>query len=437
MKKIVRLLAISLALVGCSKKPNITNSINGISVSKYNEEIANAISLSDGIKESSIISLSDMEKIKDIYNANMDSLDKTSIDITDDIKGFLDDLRTDIILKYNYKHYRNEFNGNEFYSDNVSVDRLTEDERVKALVLYRDIDNLWDDYSNTVDITEELLDRIYTTCDRYIHMNLLQKGLISNITKLGNMVENFDGSVDTNFNVTFWKWNIKKLAGEQVDAYNGPTNEELGIVQGRLMYGENPDGSPYVPITYESNANENESSESDNTESNSYDDYETSLIIPEDFYDCVVDEGSEGLNYVNEDKLLEKVANLDSSKLYIENSRIYIKANENGEPIQLLNWGNIEYYVPDNKYLNYKVKDYVYWDDGKFKVGLESDDKSDYRILRGNILNNIVHFTNIEDAIPKFSNLHVNVNKELGKEVNEGRIDTHEFDETVLDEESE
>jgi lipoprotein len=361
MRKIVSLLVISLALVGCSKKSN-DNSINGINIIKYNEEIANAVSLSDGIKESSIISLSDMEKIKDIYNTNMDSIDKTSIDITDDIKGFLDDLRTDIILKYNYKHYRNEFNGNEFYSDNVSVDRLTEDERVKALVLYRDIDNLWDDYSNTVDITEELLDRIYTTCDRYIHMNLLQKGLISNITKLGNMVENFDGSVDTNFNIAFWKWNIKKLAGEQVDAYNGPTNEELGIVQGRLMYGENPDGSPYVPITYESKATENEISETDNTESNSYDDYETSLIIPEDFYDCVVDEGSEGLNYVDENKLLEKVAKLDSSKLYIENSRIYIKANENGEPIQLLNWGNIEYYVPDNKYLNYKVKDYVYWE---------------------------------------------------------------------------
>lgn len=436
MKKIVSLLVIILVLVGCSKKFN-NNSINGINVSKYNEEIANAVSLSDGIKESSVISLTDMEKIKDIYNANMDSLDKTSIDITDDIKGFLDDLRTDIILKYNYKHYRNEFNGNEFYSDNVSVDRLTEDERVKALVLYRDIDNLWNDYSNGADITEELLDRIYTTCDRYIHMNLLQKGLISNITKLGNMVENFDGSVDTNFNIAFWKWNIKKLAGEQVDAYNGPTNEELGIVQGRLMYGENPDGSPYVPITYESNATENESSETDNTESNSYDDYETSLIIPDDFYDCVVDEGSEGLNYVDENKLLEKVAKLDSSKLYIENSRIYIKANENGEPIQLLNWGNIEYYVPDNKYLNYKVKDYVYWDDGKFKVGLESEDKSDYKILRGNILNSIIHFTNIEDAIPKFSNLHVDVNKELGKEVNEGRIDTHEFDETVPIEESE
>jgi len=52
-------------------------------------------------------------------------------------------------------------------------------------------------------------------------------------------------------------------------------------------------------------------------------------------------------------------------------------------------------------------------------------------------LNNIIHFTNIEDAIPKFSSLHVDVNKELGKEVNEGRIDTHEFDETVPVEESE
>ena len=103
----------------------------------------------------------------------------------------------------------------------------------------------------------------------------------------------------------------------------------------------------------------------------------------------------------------------------------------------MLNWGYLDYYIPDNKYLNYNVKDYVYWDDGKFKIGLESDDKSDYRILRGAISNNIIHFINIEDAIPKFSGIHTDVIDELDKEVNEGRIDTHEFDETVPIEESE
>lgn len=408
---------------GCSKKTATSvNNLDGIDIYKYNSEVAKVVSLSSGFKESELINSTDMDKLKSIYEENDKSVSQTSIDITDDLSKFLSDLGTLILTKYNYKNYRYEIDGSEFVSDAV-VDRLTDSDREVALKLYKDIESLWVEYEDSPSITDDLLDKIYETCDRYRNLSIAQKGLISNITKLGNMVENYEGSVDTNFNVEFWKWNIKKLAGENVGDYSGPSDESLGIVQGRLMYGENPDGTPYVPIVADNTPSQGSFNNTYDKENAKYDDYESDLIIPEDYYECVVDNGSEVTNYVSNEKLLEKVASIDSSRLYVENDKIYFRINENKTPIKLLNWGKLEYYAPDNTYRQYDIKDYVYWDDGKFKLGLLSLDKVDYRILTGTIKDKKIYFNNIEDAVPKFASLHIDVVKELGNTTDEDVLD--------------
>lgn len=405
---------------GCSKKTATSvNNLDGLDIYKYNSEVAKVISLSSGFKESELINSTDMDKLRSIYEENDKSVNQTSIDITDDLSKFLSDVGTLILAKYNYKNYRYEIDGSEFVSDTVVVDRLTDSDREIALKLYKDIESLWVEYEDSPSITADLLDKIYETCDRYRNLSIAQKGLISNVTKLGNMVENYEGSVDTNFNVEFWKWNIKKLAGEKVADYDGPSDSDLGIVQGRLMYGENPDGTPYVPIVADNTPSQSSFDNTYDKANAKYDDYESDLIIPEDYYECVVDNGSEVTNYVSNEKLLEKVASIDSSRLYVENDKIYLRINENKTPIKLLNWGILEYYAPDNTYRQYDIKDYIYWDDGKFKLGLLSLDKVDYRILTGTIKDKKIYFNNIEDAIPKFASLHVDVTKELGNTTDE------------------
>ena len=339
---------------GCSKKTATSvNNLDGVDIYKYNSEVAKVISLSSGFKESELINSTDMDKLKSIYEENDKSVNQTSIDITDDLSKFLSDVGTLILAKYNYKNYRYEIDGSEFVSDTVVVDRLTDSDREIALKLYKDIESLWVEYEDSPSITADLLDKIYETCDRYRNLSIAQKGLISNITKLGNMVENYEGSVDTNFNVEFWKWNIKKLAGEKVADYDGPSDSDLGIVQGRLMYGENPDGTPYVPIVADNTPSQSSFDNTYDKANAKYDDYESDLIIPEDYYECVVDNGSEVTNYVSNEKLLEKVASIDSSRLYVENDKIYLRINENKTPIKLLNWGILEYYAPDNTYREY------------------------------------------------------------------------------------
>ena len=417
LSKLSLILISSLIIVGgCSKKTATSeNNLDGVDVYKYNTDIANVISLNSGLKESELINNTDMTKIKNIFDSNSNSVNRTSVDITDDLSKFLSDLRTDMLLKYNYKNYRYEFDGEEFVSDGTSTNNnLTDNDREVAIKLYKDIDSLWEEYNNESDITAEMLQKIYDTCERYRKLSTPQKGLISNLTKLGNMVENYEGSVDTNFNLEFWKWNIKKLAGEKVDDYDGPSDSDLGIVQGRLMYGENPDGTPYVPITSDSSVTTPAISKPQYDKNTaSYDDYATDLAIPIDYYDCVDDNGSSGTNTVNEEKLLNKVASIDS-RMYSENNRIYLKVSKDTSPIQLLNWGHIEYYVPDNSYKDYEIKDYVYWDDGKFKLGFKSLDDKDYQILTGYIKDAIVYFDNIENVIPKFADLHIDVVKDLG-----------------------
>lgn len=409
---------------GCSKKTATSvNNLDGVDIYKYNSEVAKVISLSSGFKESELINSTDMDKLRSIYEENDKSVNQTSIDITDDLSKFLSDVGTLILAKYNYKNYRYEIDGSEFVSDAVVVDRLTDSDREIALKLYKDIESLWVEYEDSPSITADLLDKIYETCDRYRNLSIAQKGLISNITKLGNMVENYEGSVDTNFNVEFWKWNIKKLAGENVGDYSGPSDSDLGIVQGRLMYGENPDGTPYVPIVADNTPSQSSFDNTYDKANAKYDDYESDLIIPEDYYECVVDNGSEVTNYVSDEKLLEKVASIDSSRLYVENDKIYLRINENKTPIKLLNWGILEYYAPDNTYREYDVKDYVYWDDGKFKLGLISLDKVDYRILTGTVKDKKIYFNNIEDAIPKFASVHIDVTKELGNTTDKDVLD--------------
>lgn len=409
---------------GCSKKTATSvNNLDGLDIYKYNSEVAKVISLSSGFKESELINSTDMDKLRSIYEENDKSVNQTSIDITDDLSKFLSDVGTLILAKYNYKNYRYEIDGSEFVSDTVVVDRLTDSDREIALKLYKDIESLWVEYEDSPSITADLLDKIYETCDRYRNLSIAQKGLISNVTKLGNMVENYEGSVDTNFNVEFWKWNIKKLAGEKVADYDGPSDSDLGIVQGRLMYGENPDGTPYVPIVADNTPSQSSFDNTYDKANAKYDDYESDLVIPEDYYECVVDNGSEVTNYVSNEKLLEKVASIDSSRLYVENDKIYLRINENKTPIKLLNWGILEYYAPDNTYRQYDIKDYVYWDDGKFKLGLLSLDKVDYRILTGTIKDKKIYFNNIEDAIPKFASLHVDVTKELGNTTDKDVLD--------------
>lgn len=409
---------------GCSKKTATSvNNLDGVDIYKYNSEVAKVISLSSGFKESELINSTDMDKLRSIYEENDKSVNQTSIDITDDLSKFLSDVGTLILAKYNYKNYRYEIDGSEFVSDTVVVDRLTDSDREIALKLYKDIESLWVEYEDSTSITADLLDKIYETCDRYRNLSIAQKGLISNITKLGNMVENYEGSVDTNFNVEFWKWNIKKLAGEKVADYDGPSDSDLGIVQGRLMYGENPDGTPYVPIVADNTPSQSSFDNTYDKANAKYDDYESDLVIPEDYYECVVDNGSEVTNYVSNEKLLEKVASIDSSRLYVENDKIYLRINENKTPIKLLNWGILEYYAPDNTYREYDVKDYVYWDDGKFKLGLISLDKVDYRILTGTVKDKKIYFNNIEDAVPKFASVHIDVTKELGNTTDKDVLD--------------
>ena len=409
---------------GCSKKTATSvSNLDGVDIYKYNSEVAKVISLSSGFKESELINSTDMDKLKSIYDENDKSVNQTSIDITDDLSKFLSDVGTLILAKYNYKNYRYEIDGSEFVSDTVVVDRLTDSDREIALKLYKDIESLWVEYEDSPSITADLLDKIYETCDRYRNLSIAQKGLISNVTKLGNMVENYEGSVDTNFNVEFWKWNIKKLAGEKVADYDGPSDSDLGIVQGRLMYGENPDGTPYVPIVADNTPSQSSFDNTYDKANAKYDDYESDLIIPEDYYECVVDNGSEVTNYVSNEKLLEKVASIDSSRLYVENDKIYLRINENKTPIKLLNWGILEYYAPDNTYREYDVKDYVYWDDGKFKLGLISLDKVDYRILTGTVKDKKIYFNNIEDAVPKFASVHIDVTKELGNTTDKDVLD--------------
>lgn len=407
--------ALSLLLCACGKN---TKQHLSIDTSKYNKEIADVLSLSDGVKETKLISTQDIDKIKGIYNENKNVNDKSDVNIDFLLKPFIDELKTDILLKYNNKYYRYEYSIEED-DDYDDENRLSQEQLDETVVLYKDIETLYNEYmvySNTNDVNDSLLERIHALCEQYKSLSERQKGLIYNYVKLAELVEKYGGSLETNFNLELWKYNTKKQRGEAVGDYKGPSDEELGIVQGNKMYGDDKDK------TGDKNdySSKNVSTVTDNSKiteqtydvnSASFDDLETELQIPTDFYDCVVDTGNSGTNYIDDEKLYKHIANIDANSLYADGNSIYLRIKGDKDDIPLLNWGTLSYYIPDNEYKDYDIKDSIYYDSGRFTVGLLSKDKKDYRIVKGSIQKNIVYFDNVNDIIPKFEKEHIEVNR--------------------------
>lgn len=394
---------------GCSSGNSKIASVSStkLDTEKYNLEIASILSLSDGVKESNLISKTDMDTINELYNENASILSKSDdIQLDFMLKSFIEELKTDILLKYNHKYYRNEYNIPE-PGDYDMGNRLSQEQIDETSVIYKDISTLYDYFLVLSDMDDDMLERIHKLCDRYRSLSERQQGLVYNSIKLAELVESFGGSLETNFNLELWKYNIKKFRGEDVGEYTGPSDEELGIVQGNRMYGESYDTlqeSTTEPSTVDDSTDYVRDYDVDSA---SFDDLETRLQIPENFYDCVVDTGSSGTNYIDDEKLMAHIAELDSKRLYSVRNNIYAKISDSNGEIQLLNWGTLNYYKTENKYNNYTVKDYAYWVSGRFKVGLISDDGKDYKVLTGNIKDGVIYFDSIDNILPKFEVIHI------------------------------
>ena len=412
MKKYNLILASALLLCACGK--NIEQHLD-IDTSKYNREIADVLSLSDGVKETKLISTQDIGKIKSIYNENENADDKSDVNIDFVLKPFIDELKTDILLKYNNKYYRYEYSIEEA-GDYDDENRLSQEQLDETGVLYKDIDTLYNEYMASSDVNDSLLERIHNLCERYKGLSERQKGLVYNSVKLAELVESYGGSLETNFNIELWKYNTKKYRGEAVGDYTGPSDEELGIVQGNKRYGEDTnkagDKNDYSSKNVSTVTDDSKiTKQTYDVNSASFDDLETKLQIPVDFYDCVVDTGNSGTNYIDNEKLYKHIASLDINKLYSDKNSIYLKITGDKADIPLLNWGTLSYYMPDNEYKDYDIKDSIYYDSGKFTVGIISKDKTDYKIVKGGIQEKAVHFDNINDIIPKFEKVHVEATK--------------------------
>ena len=305
LKRVLFFATCILFITGCGKK---VNSIASIDVNNYNNEIAKFISLSSGVTESPLISKGDFLKVSEVYEENKEHLEEDGVNVSLLLKPFFDELKTTILLKYNNKYYRYEYYqyGEDYADPSVELPRLTQEERDKTTEIYKKIEYTWREFAEIADIDDAMLEKIYGLCEEYRALSDLQKDMVSNSGSLAYLVETFGGSLETNFNLEFWLWNIKKARGEEVDAYNGPTDEELGIVQGRQMFGEISEKKSNTNTPAETTDIDIKVPEYD-IESASFDDLETRLEIPHDFYDCVVDCGTQAENYTDELKLYEHI----------------------------------------------------------------------------------------------------------------------------------
>lgn len=382
-----------------------TISSNDMKIKKYNSEIVKSISLSKGVKKLKLVNEQDRSKIKKVYDTNLEKISIDSVDITSYLKPFLEELEANILLKYNYKYYRNEVNTNlAKHLDIYSRYKLKQSDVNKVSKLCIDIDELYYFANRDMEVYD-VLEKTHKLCEEYRFLSVEQKRGVYNDAKLAKLVEEFGGSLETNFDLEFSIWKVKNSIDGRGGEYQESPDESLEMVQGK---------SPYSNVL-EDDKNLKIQENKYDIEETDFDDLGTFIQIPGDYYDCIVDEGSANDNYINEEKLLRHIANIDGSRLYIENSRIYLKISTNMEDIQLLNWGKVSYYEPNNMYRDYFVKDYEYMDNGRFRVGLMSIDKLDYQIIEGYIKKNRIYFDNIVDNIPRFEKLHVEIMSNRGR----------------------
>lgn len=435
MRKLVYYLILSLmlcllALTCCKKKASkytVSNSNLKVDteVSEYNQAIAKLFSLktSDTVEDSDLINIVDIDKLRYIVDKNKEARSVESVDVTEELKPFLDELQNEILYRYGEIHYPNEFNGAEFDTNTYVVKKLSEEELQVAKDLNTDIANLWAEYESATDYTDELLDKIYNLCERYRALSNKQKANVTNSGLLANLVESSGGSLETNFNLEYEKWNTKKLRGEDVGEYTGATNEELGIVQGRRMYGEIPETQA---DTEEYEVNVGNIDTSDTTWLADTDTHEYTITFPDSYLECVIDTGSKGTNKIDFFRLLGYITDLDKDRLYSENGHIYVRNPHDSTDIieiKLLDWGKLVIASDTNEYYDYTVKDYVYLDDGKFKVTLLSTDSKDTRIVTGYIKDKKIYFDEIEKVVPEFKSLSVSAVENIERDLNYQEID--------------
>ena len=427
---ILSLMLCLLALTCCKKKASkytVSNSNLKVDteVSEYNQAIAKLFSLktSDTVEDSDLINIVDIDKLRYIVDKNKEARSVESVDVTEELKPFLDELQNEILYRYGEIHYPNEFNGAEFDTNTYVVKKLSEEELQVVKDLNTDIANLWAEYESATDYTDELLDKIYNLCERYRALSNKQKANVTNSGLLANLVESSGGSLETNFNLEYEKWNTKKLRGEDVGEYTGATNEELGIVQGRRMYGEIPETQA---DTEEYEVNVGNIDTSDTTGLADTDTHEYTITFPDSYLECVIDTGSKGTNKINFFRLLGYITDLDKDRLYSENGHIYVRNPHDSTDIieiKLLDWGKLVIASDTNEYYDYTVKDYVYWDDGKFKVTLLSTDSKDTRIVTGYIKDKKIYFDEIEKVVPEFKSLSVSAVENIDRDLNYQEID--------------
>lgn len=427
---ILSLMLCLLALTCCKKKASkytVSNSNLKVDtdVSEYNQAIAKLFSLktSDTVEDSDLINIVDIDKLRYIVDKNKEARSVESVDVTEELKPFLDELQNEILYRYGEIHYPNEFNGAEFDTNTYVVKKLSEEELQVVKDLNTDIANLWAEYESATDYTEELLDKIYNLCERYRALSNKQKANVTNSGLLANLVESSGGSLETNFNLEYEKWNTKKLRGEDVGEYTGATNEELGIVQGRRMYGEIPETQA---DTEEYEVNVGNIDTSDTTGLSDTDTHEYTIKFPDSYLECVIDTGSKGTNKIDFFRLLGYITDLDKDRIYSENGHIYVRNPHDSTDIieiKLLDWGKLVIASDTNEYYDYAVKDYVYWDDGKFKVTLLSTDSKDTRIVTGYIKDKKIYFDEIEKVVPEFKSLSVSAMENIERDLNYQEID--------------
>jgi hypothetical protein len=427
---ILSLMLCLLALTCCKKKASkytVSNSNLKVDteVSEYNQAIAKLFSLktSDTVEDSDLINIVDIDKLRYIVDKNKEARSVESVDVTEELKPFLDELQNEILYRYGEIHYPNEFNGAEFDTNTYVVKKLSEEELQVAKDLNTDIANLWAEYESATDYTDELLDKIYNLCERYRALSNKQKANVTNSGLLANLVESSGGSLETNFNLEYEKWNTKKLRGEDVGEYTGATNEELGIVQGRRMYGEIPETQA---DTEEYEVNVGNIDTSDTTGLSDTDTHEYTITFPDSYLECVIDTGSKGTNKIDFFRLLDYITDLDKDRLYSENGHIYVRNPHDSTDIieiKLLDWGKLVIASDTNEYYDYTVKDYVYWGDGKFKVTLLSTDSKDTRIVTGYIKDKKIYFDEIEKVVPEFKSLSVSAVENIERDLNYQEID--------------
>lgn len=415
-EKSLLVLACISAITGCSR--NTAPVVDNIGAGNANASIQSLLNFN--FDEAEYISDDTKEKVKEIYDKYLaDGTDTVKINITDKLDEFIlyceGELReiyarnTGIGNETNItdeEEQLNESSGTE-YINNYDQEILDINKSIREL---KDL---------KIQNYTRFLNLLHSTCNRYRSVPDQYKGMIYDVDLLGLEVEQVGGSLETNFNLESAIFYYEAaITGDYESDYDGPTDEELGIVQGHEYSGTSTDDDSYDDEVYdavEGNDDNQEQAEDvaevmqDIPEDTSEVVENTSEVVEEtqkantdsieetvadEDYDAEISETLEDSDVITEDidsdlkdwidavymdgdsievdknKLLEHIGNL-SDNLIFENNQIYVEVTTSTR-IDLADGYYIDIQRDSLDDWQLDVQDYFYWDDGTFNVSIKN-----------------------------------------------------------------